>query len=189
MQAKQTNKLIAVVAVLTAVAVVAALGLGLMEENIVPYWTPSELLTHVAKGKPLGSTVRLGGMVQKGTMKWDDETLVLSFALGDEPDSTGSRVTVVSNGVPPQMFREGIGCIVEGAFNGQVFHSNRLMVKHSNEYQPPKDHEDPRRLYRTLLPEQTMAPGAQPPVGIAPPQSAPATVAPPQSAPATEEQP
>jgi cytochrome c-type biogenesis protein CcmE len=50
------------------------------------------------------------------------------------------RVHVVSNGVPPQMFREGIGVVVEGTMTDSgFFKSDRLMVSHNNEYRAPKD--------------------------------------------------
>ena len=49
------------------------------------------------------------------------------------------RTPTTSTGAPPQMFRENIGCIVEGNLDESgTFHSDRLMVKHSNEYRAPK---------------------------------------------------
>jgi len=51
-----------------------------------------------------------------------------------------TTVHVKSNGVPPQMFREGIGVVVEGTMlRGGYFESDRLMVSHNNEYRAPKD--------------------------------------------------
>lgn len=50
-----------------------------------------------------------------------------------------TTVHVKSNGVPPQMFREGIGVVVEGTMmRGGYFQSDRLMVSHNNEYRAPK---------------------------------------------------
>ena len=138
-------------ALLVAAGAVTFFALGNLEENIVYYWTPSDLLGK--KDAVQDGTVRLGGMVQNGTLDWDPESLDLRFVMGEQPDPGGPTVKVVSKGVPPQMFREGIGCVVEGRFDGQVFHSERLMVKHSNEYKPPESHEDKRELYKTLTPE------------------------------------
>ena len=60
-------------------------------------------------------------------------------------------MTVRSTEVPPQMFREGIGVVVEGTFDKtQVFSSNRLMVNHSNEYRAPKPGEDREEWQETL---------------------------------------
>ena len=67
-------------------------------------------------------------------------------------------VMVRSTEVPPQMFREGIGVVVEGTFDkSQVFSSNRLMVNHSNEYRAPKPGEEPRKWQETLEGSTTAA--------------------------------
>jgi cytochrome c-type biogenesis protein CcmE len=146
-----SKKLAGALALLVGAGAVAFFALGNLEENIVYYWTPSDLLQK--KGTVQGSTIRLGGMVQTGSLDWDADSLNLEFVMGEQPEPGGASVKVVSKGAPPQMFREGIGCIVEGRFDGQVFHSDRLMVKHSNEYRPPESHEDPRKLYETLITE------------------------------------
>jgi cytochrome c-type biogenesis protein CcmE len=66
--------------------------------------------------------------------------------VADDAKAEGSSVLVSSTEVPPQMFREGIGVVVEGTYDRSgVFTSHRLMVNHSNEYRPPKPgeaHED-----------------------------------------------
>ncbi|MBI5511119.1 MAG: cytochrome c maturation protein CcmE [Deltaproteobacteria bacterium] len=143
---------------LTAVAALAVAGAGLVylatgniEENLVYYWTPTDLLAKADTVK--NATIRLGGMVQTGSKQWNAETLSLRFVMGETPEAGGKTITVVSTGAPPQMFREGIGCIVEGKFDGQIFHADRLMVKHSNEYKPPADVADSHQLYKTLAPE------------------------------------
>ncbi|HEX3583351.1 MAG TPA: cytochrome c maturation protein CcmE [Thermoanaerobaculia bacterium] len=104
-----------------------------INKNLVYYWTPTDL--HKAGDKAYGATIRLGGMVAKGSIKNHTGVSGLEF---DVKDATGV-VHVKSNGVPPQMFRENIGVVVEGtmARNG-YFQCNRLMVSHSNEYRAPK---------------------------------------------------
>ncbi len=65
---------------------------------------------------------------------------------------------VRSNGIPPQMFREGIGVVVEGTMvPGGWFQSDRLMVSHNNEYRAPKNDEavDAKELIRTTDGVQT----------------------------------
>jgi cytochrome c-type biogenesis protein CcmE len=84
-------------------------------------------------------------------MKWDASTLDLRFTVTD-----GTKdIPVHSTGAPPQMFRDGMGVIVEGRF-GQagVFQATNLMVKHSNEYRAPKPGEEAHEKYKTLM-EQT----------------------------------
>ncbi|HYD51642.1 MAG TPA: cytochrome c maturation protein CcmE, partial [Gemmatimonadaceae bacterium] len=61
-------------------------------------------------------------------------------------------IAVRSKGAPPQMFRDGIGVILEGRYNASgVFESSTVMVKHSNEYKPPKHGEKPEELYKSLM--------------------------------------
>lgn len=148
----QTSKrLFAITAIGVAMGAVGYLSFGGIEENLVYYWTPSDLMS---KGDSVqGATIRLGGMVQEGTMKWDAESMLLKFSMAEQSEPGGPAITVISTGAPPQMFREGIGCIVEGKYDGSIFHSDRLMVKHSNEYQPPEHGDDPREKYKTLIPE------------------------------------
>ncbi|MBI4373926.1 MAG: cytochrome c maturation protein CcmE [Deltaproteobacteria bacterium] len=116
---------------------------GGLEENLVYFVTPSELL---AKGeKAVGNTVRLGGVVEAGTVQF--ESSLLSFDLSDDHQ----KVPVVTTAAPPQMFQEGMGVIVEGKLGpDQRFVADRLMVRHGNEYRPPKEGEMPQEIYREL---------------------------------------
>lgn len=119
---------------------------GKLEKNIVYFVTPTEL---VAKGELAYDTpVRLGGMVKKGTIQWDAQKILLQFLMTDGTQ----EISVVSNAAPPQMFQEEMGVVVEGRFNrGEMFVANRLMVRHSNEYHPPKAGEKPHILYKDLV--------------------------------------
>ena len=116
-------------------------------ENLVYYWSPSELR---AKGDDaLGSVVRLGGMVEPGSIDRTGGDLTLRFAVTDGEQS----VPVYAEAVPPAMFREGIGVVLEGRMGEDgTFNCNRLMVKHDNEYRAPSDGETPdmERMMRTL---------------------------------------
>jgi cytochrome c-type biogenesis protein CcmE len=119
---------------------------GGIGENIVYFLTPKEL---IARGtNAFDVPVRLGGQVVPGSVKWNPEALDLRFSVSD-----GERVIPVhSTGAPPQMFRDGIGVVVEGRFNRSgTFESTNLMVKHSNEYRAPKAGERPKEMYKSLL--------------------------------------
>src|SRR6478609_113747 len=136
------NRLIAVGALGVALAGLGLVSFGNMGQSLVYYWSPSEM---VAQGnKAYHATIRLGGIVQKGSLDWNAQHTQLTFRVADNPEPGAASVKVVSTEVPPQMFREGIGVVVEGTYdNSGVFSSNRLMVKHSNEYRPPKPGEKP----------------------------------------------
>ena len=141
------NRLALVLALAAVAAVVAVLALGGVGENLVYYWSPTEL---IAQGEGARSaTVRLGGQVQAGSVRYAEDGLTLSFRVTDG----GSAVEVVTESVPPAMFREGIGVVVEGRLQADGrFHTDRLMVKHDNQYQAPEEGEDPsvEDLSRTL---------------------------------------
>lgn len=149
MSPARKKQLIAVAALGIAGAALAYIAFGGIENNLVYYWDVAEL---VAKGKAAeGATVRLGGVVQKGSIDWNTSTLDLKFKVGMQPDAGAvPQVVVKASGAPPQMFREGIGVVVEGRYDGSQFNAERVMVKHSNEYRPPTPGEDPREVYKTL---------------------------------------
>lgn len=137
-------------AFLIGAIVVAAGALGLVSfgnigENLVYYWDPTQLTE--AGDKAQGATIRLGGVVKAGTVNWNADNNSLQFEVTDQKNT----VAVVATGAPPQMFREGIGVVVEGTVNGSgVFQSDRLMVKHSNEYKAPVAGADVQQLYKTV---------------------------------------
>jgi cytochrome c-type biogenesis protein CcmE len=128
------------------VGVFAWLLFGGLEENIVFFLTPQELLAKGSDG--VGVPVRLGGQVKPGSVQWDAKSLDLRFTVTD-----GEReVPVRSTGAPPQMFRDGMGVIVEGRYgDGGVFEATNLMVKHSNEYRAPAPGEEAHEKYKTLI--------------------------------------
>lgn len=118
-----------------AVALIAfvAIAAGGINENLVYYWTPTDL--RAAGDKAYGATIRLGGMVAPGSIKHHTGTTGVEFDVND----ANAIVHVKSSGVPPQMFRDGIGVVVEGTMTrGGTFESRRLMVSHNNEYKAPE---------------------------------------------------
>jgi cytochrome c-type biogenesis protein CcmE len=111
-----------------AFAVIAGSGIN---KNLVYYWTPSDLRANGQKA--YGATIRLGGMVAPGSIQKLGGSAV-EFVVHDGR----SRVPVKTSTVPPQMFRENIGVVVEGTMvPGGHFQSTRLMVSHNNEYKVP----------------------------------------------------
>ena len=79
--------------------------------------------------------------------RWDETKNELEFEIGDGKN----YVKVFAKGAPPQMFREGIGVLVEGTMVSEgYFKSDRLMVKHSNEYKAPQEGQDAKELYKTV---------------------------------------
>jgi cytochrome c-type biogenesis protein CcmE len=126
-----------------AFAVIAMSGIN---KNLIYYWTPSDL--HGAGSKAYGATIRLGGMVAPGSIKKLGGSAV-EFDVHD----AAQRVHVKTSSVPPQMFRENIGVVVEGTMvRGGYFQSNRLMVSHNNEYKAPaKGHPVDQKELRKMI--------------------------------------
>ncbi len=124
---------------------------GGLEKNMVFFLTPRELLAKGTEG--VGVPVRLGGQVKPGSVKWDAQALDLRFTVTDG----AGEIPVRSTGAPPQMFRDGMGVIVEGRVGpGGVFEASNLMVKHSNEYRAPKPGEEAHEKYKTLIQQSSM---------------------------------
>ncbi|HYO74849.1 MAG TPA: cytochrome c maturation protein CcmE [Thermoanaerobaculia bacterium] len=128
---------------LLAFGVIAASGIS---NNLVYYWTPSDLRSN--GDNAYGANIRLGGMVAKGSIR----KLGGSAVEFDVKDAT-HVVRVKTSTVPPQMFRENIGVVVEGTMTrGGYFESNRLMVSHNNEYKPPeKGHPMDRKELERMM--------------------------------------
>lgn len=121
----------AMLAMLVAGVALGCVGFGNLGENLVYYWTPTEMVE--AGSKARGATIRLGGMVEAGSVRNDGSTL--SFRVTDGTTS----VPVHTQAIPPAMFREGIGVVVEGSVDETGhFTSKRLMVKHDNQYKAPQ---------------------------------------------------
>jgi cytochrome c-type biogenesis protein CcmE len=127
----------------TAFLILSVGGIG---ENLVYYWGPKDV--HSAGRKAVGATIRLGGQDAPGSIKMGSGASNLQFQVADGD----VLVPVRSQGVPPQMFREGIGVVVEGTMTeGGWFECRRLMVSHDNEYRAPDDKQktDVKKLMQT----------------------------------------
>jgi cytochrome c-type biogenesis protein CcmE len=149
---RKRRRLLAVVTLLIAGGVLAYLAFGGIGENLVYYWSPTEL--REAGPRAFGATVRLGGLVEEGSVERQPDGLTMRFAVTDGKES----VPVIAETVPPAMFREGIGVVVEGTMvRAGHFETTRLMVKHDNEYRAPEDYNDKemKELMKSLQFEET----------------------------------
>ncbi len=121
---------------LVIVAAIVYIFTSSIQQNLTFFITPSEYLQDEAKYA--GRTVRLGGVVEPGSVKFDRTNLELSFVISDGT----VKFPVKHSGTPPDLFKEGMGVTVEGKFQGSgqsaVFEGTQLLVKHSEEYSAPK---------------------------------------------------
>ena len=119
---------IAAVAVLAAV-LLAMLGL---KDRAAYFYTPAEI---VAGKAATGKAIRLGGMVEKGSIEHLPDGVTIRFRLGDG----NGEVPVVFRGIVPDLFREGSGAIAEGRMESDgTFVADNILAKHDERYMPPE---------------------------------------------------
>ena len=129
-----------VIAVLVAAAAFMFIAAGKIGNNLVYYWSPSDMLH--AGDKAYGASIRLGGLVKNLSANGVD----VQFDVTDLKQT----VHVKSHGVPPQMLREGIGVVVEGTMSRDgYFDGSRLMVSHNNEYRAPHNKVNAEELIKS----------------------------------------
>lgn len=124
-------------------AVVAYLAFSSVGSAFVYYRTPTELLA--LGNEAVGRTVRLGGLVEPGSMEGTGTDL--SFVLTDGE----TQVQVHTAVAPPALLREGVGAVVEGRLGPDgVFEAENVIVKHDENYSAPSPGELPP--YRSFDP-------------------------------------
>ena len=133
MIAKPKHQRLALVA-FAIVAVLAAVLLAMwgLRARAAYFYTPAE----VAAGKAAtGQSIRLGGMVEKGSLRRDADGVTVHFVLSD----AAGRVPVSYRGILPDLFREGSGVVAEGQLApDQTFVADNILAKHDERYMPPE---------------------------------------------------
>ncbi|MBO9712536.1 cytochrome c maturation protein CcmE [Sphingomonas sp.] len=120
---------------LAVAAIVAAglLALSGLKDQAAFFYTPGDVVGK--KDVPVGRAVRLGGMVQKGSLVREADGVSIRFKVTDNQVS----VPVAFRGVTPDLFREGSGVVAEGKFNADgSFIADNLLAKHDERYMPPQ---------------------------------------------------
>jgi cytochrome c-type biogenesis protein CcmE len=117
---------------LLAVAGASGLALSALKDQAAFYYAPSDLK---AKGLPLGKAVRLGGLVERGSLHKAADGITLTFTVVDR----SATVPVTFKGIAPDLFRENSGVVAEGRFQPDgSFVASNLLAKHDEKYQPPE---------------------------------------------------
>ncbi len=126
---RKGKRLTLIAAAGVVLSLAAALALGAMRDSIVFFHSPSEVLAgKVAKGTQL----RVGGLVETGSVERSPEGLDIRFRVTDN----ATAVTVAYHGILPDLFREGQGVIVEGRWQGDTFAATTVLAKHDENYMP-----------------------------------------------------
>ena len=131
MKAKN-QRLVLVVAAIVAVLVAVLLFIWGIREQASYFYTPAD----IAAGKAeQGRAVRLGGMVEQGSIHRQADGVTIRFVLGDGH----ARTPVIYRGIVPDLFREGSGAVAEGrVVQGGTFVADRILAKHDERYMPPE---------------------------------------------------
>jgi cytochrome c-type biogenesis protein CcmE len=141
---KPRRKRIAMVAGgLVALVVAAALILAAFRQNLVFFFTPSQVAANEA---PLGKTFRIGGMVEKGSVARQADGLTVRFMVTD----TAKSIPVEYRGALPDLFREGKGVVAQGRVGANgVFVASEVLAKHDENYMPPEAADAVKRAHET----------------------------------------
>ena len=127
----RTRRFAIVAAVVAVVGTAGALILNAFNSNLVFFYTPSQV---VAKQAPIGKSFRIGGMVEKGSLK-RGENMQVEFRVTD----TAQTMTVAYKGLLPDLFKEGKGVVARGHINPDgSFVAEEVLAKHDENYMPPE---------------------------------------------------
>jgi cytochrome c-type biogenesis protein CcmE len=127
----KNQRLVLVSAALVAVLVAALLGMWGLRNQASFFYTPAD----IAAGKASeGQAARLGGMVEKGSIRHEPDGVTIRFVVTDGKAAT----PVVFRGIVPDLFREGSGAVAEGRLERGTFVADTILAKHDERYMPPE---------------------------------------------------
>ncbi|SEI39720.1 cytochrome c-type biogenesis protein CcmE [Azotobacter beijerinckii] len=126
------KRLFIVLAILAGVGIAVALALSALQQNINLFYTPSQIAAGEA---PQGARIRAGGLVERGSVQRDADSLAVSFRVTDGAET----VTVRYQGILPDLFREGQGIVALGRVAGDgALQADEVLAKHDENYMPPE---------------------------------------------------
>lgn len=130
---KRRHKRIAFIFVgLAGLALATYLVTSAFRNNLVFFFSPTQV---AAKEAPIDRTFRIGGLVQDGTLKRENDGLTVRFKVTD----TAASIPVVYKGILPDLFKEGRGCVAQGKIGPDgVFQAEQVLAKHDENYMPPE---------------------------------------------------
>jgi cytochrome c-type biogenesis protein CcmE len=127
----KNQRLVLVVAALAAVTIAVLLAMWGLRDRASYFYTPAD----IAAGKaPQGQAVRLGGMVERGSIRRQSDGVTIRFTVTDGRAQT----PVTFRGIVPDLFREGSGVVAEGRVQNGTFVADTILAKHDERYMPPE---------------------------------------------------
>ena len=127
----KNQRLVLVAAAVAALFLAVLLAMWGLKDRASYFYTPADIATGKA---PQGQAMRLGGMVERGSIKRQSDGVSIRFALTDGQAST----PVTYRGIVPDLFREGSGAVAEGRLENGTFVADTILAKHDERYMPPQ---------------------------------------------------
>lgn len=129
---RRHKKFAIILTAVIGVSVAALLIMDAFQDNMVFFYSPSDVY---AGKSPVNKTFRLGGMVEKGSIKKSTKTLKVEFIVTDN----NKKIPVSYVGILPDLFREGQGVITQGKLDDDyMFTASEVLAKHDENYMPPE---------------------------------------------------
>ena len=126
------QRLVLVILALVAILGAVLLAMWGLKDRAAYFYTPTDVVAgRASAGKPM----RLGGMVERGSVRRNRDGVTTSFLVEDGE----ARVPVTYRGILPDLFREGSGVVAEGKMTaGGLFVADNILAKHDERYMPPE---------------------------------------------------
>jgi cytochrome c-type biogenesis protein CcmE len=142
------RRLILIVVGLGLLGATAALVLNAFNKNLVFFFSPSQVAD---KEAPVDKTFRLGGMVEKGSLKRLPDGVTVEFLVTD----TAKTIPVRYKGILPDLFKEGKGVVAQGKLDAAgTFVASEVLAKHDENYMPPEAADAIARAQKGQLPHK-----------------------------------
>jgi cytochrome c-type biogenesis protein CcmE len=127
----KNQRLVLVTAAIAAVLIAVLLAMWGLRERASYFYTPAD----IAAGKAHdGQPIRLGGMVEKGSVRHMPDGVTIRFIVTDGQ----AKTPVAYRGIVPDLFREGTGAVADGRMERGTFVADRILAKHDERYMPPE---------------------------------------------------
>ena len=131
MNAKYRRLFITIIIILT-LGLATKLILMALEDNIVYFYTPNDLIEKFGDTQNIQNKIRIGGLVLESSIKKEGKKTI--FMITDRK----KEVKVEFKGPLPDLFREGQGIVAEGMFQNNNFIASEVLAKHDENYMPPE---------------------------------------------------
>ncbi|HEU4696602.1 MAG TPA: cytochrome c maturation protein CcmE [Sphingomicrobium sp.] len=127
----KNQRLVLVAAAIVAVVVAVLLAMWGLKDRASYFYTPADIAAGRAEQ---GQAMRLGGMVEQGSIQRQPDGVTIRFVVTDGKAQT----PVVYRGIVPDLFREGSGAVAEGRLENGTFVADTILAKHDERYMPPQ---------------------------------------------------